>query len=183
MDFYYQLFLTQTDHDVVIDKMTKAGVTFFNVRSGYLRDFFAMQFDIDHLTDFDRLMHQIFGTLDIKYVLFGDIDFKRIVEFSDRLNVIITDIGVARIDRDMVEKWESDLDNYIKCNNHDAILQSIHDNELNIKNMSLLYDDSITIKIYDSGIIQTSVDLAQSETLQDLLKAILKITRGVFDEE
>jgi hypothetical protein len=183
MDCYYQLFLTQADHEVVIEKMTRAGVKFFNIRSGYLRDFFAMQFDIDHFTDFNYLMSEIFGELNIKYLLFADIDFKRIIEFSDRLGIIIVDISVARIDSDIVRTCESELEMYISCGDRNSILQSIHDNELHIKNMSLIYNDLITIKIYDSGIIKTNVDLAQSKPLQDLLKAILKITRGVFDDD
>jgi hypothetical protein len=81
----------------------------------------------------------------------------------------------------LVKKCEEEMHTYASCRNHKAILQAIHDNELSVRNMSLIFNNINKLKIYNSGIVCTEdIDLAKSVEIQNLLKEILKVTKGIF---
>jgi hypothetical protein len=153
------------------------------MRLGFPREFLALQLDLEYLVDFDDLVTNIFDGVDVNYVLFTDIDFKRVIEFADRLNIVVDDISVSTPDGMLEKKCEDEMNTHATCRNHKAILQAIHDNELSVRNISIIFNNNNKLKIYNSSIVCTEdVDLAESVELQNLLKEILKITKGIFTD-
>jgi hypothetical protein len=90
LDFCYQILSTnEKDYEVAINKAKATELRTVEIRLGFLREFFALQLDLEYLVDFDDLVNNIFDGVDVNYVLFADIDFKRVIEFADRLNVVV----------------------------------------------------------------------------------------------
>lgn len=183
MDFYYQIFSANIDYDNIVAKIEKAGIQIMEMNLGYLRKFFIIPFHVDDLIDFDRVVSKIFGDVVVKYLLFAHIDFRRIIEASDKLDINILDINISHLSGEIEKKCEDEIKGFMNCKDSVAILKSIHDNAVLIKNISFAFHNTNCIKLYGSGVICADTNLFESTELQKLVIEILKITKGVFDDD
>ena len=93
-------------------------------------------------------------------------------------------ISVSTPDSMFVNEFEYKKNTVVNLKNHKALLQAIHENELSVRNISITFNKISKLKVYNSGIVcAENTDLADSVELTNLLKEVLKITKGLFAED
>lgn len=159
---YYQLVSSVGNYKEIVRKSRERSLCPSEVEAESKGGLLALQMSPENLDRFDESVED----LDIRYFLFSNKDFKSLIKFSQKLNMRIRGIETKEIDEDLREE----MNEYIENREYDNLVKFIDENHICIKALDLFFNGNI-IKIYDSGIFWTDVDLLISK-LTPLLKSI-----------
>jgi|GEM_PF-4177125 len=165
---FYQLVSSVGNYNETIIKSNERSLFPSEIKTNNYGNFLALKFTQENLTDFDNSTKD----LNIDYLIFSNVDFKKIIKFAKNLNLSIRDIESKDID----ESLREEIDEYILNDDYDGLLEFIEDNKILIKKLDLFFNNKNIFKIYDSGIVWLDTDLTKSTSFVDLLKSILEIT-------
>lgn len=130
----------------------------------------AIKVTTENLLDFDKKM----SSLNIKYFLIKNLNFKLLLRNTEKLNIRIRNINVGDLESPLKEEYEDVYDKALSSRNYQPLVDIIEKNELIIKKLEISHSGHI-LTIYENGMVWISEDLLASDETKNLLKRVISI--------
>ncbi|PAV13160.1 hypothetical protein ASJ81_18565 [Methanosarcina spelaei] len=173
MNSYYQLIkpIKNEDQHAVYDNSEKKNLNpvLFETKTG--NAIIALQVTPTNLSQFEKSLKD----LNVKYFLFTNIKFKKIIEYATKLKIKIRDIETEEPGVYDEEEILSEIKRYISQKNYSSLLEYIKTNDLIIKEMEISSDTNNVTRIYESGVLWVDSELSESSQLKSNFNSILDL--------
>lgn len=130
----------------------------------------AIKVTTENLVDFDKKMN----SLNIRYFLIKNLNFKLLLRDAKELNIKIRNINVGDLESPLKEEYEDVYDKALSSRNYQPLVDIIEKNELIIKKLEISHSGRI-LTIYENGMVWGSDDLIESDEATNLLKKIISV--------
>lgn len=173
MESYYRLIkpVKEEDHDYVYDKSEKRNLNpvLFETKEG--TSVIALQLTPTNLHQFDNSIKD----LNVKYFVFTNIKFKKIIELAQYSKIKIRSIKAEGLGIYNSEEISDTIGEYLSQKDYPSLLKYIKDNELVIKEMEIILPTNKIIRIYESGVFWVDSELSESSPLKSIFNSIFDL--------
>ena len=130
----------------------------------------AIKVTTETLVDFDKKMN----SLNIRYFLIKNLNFKLLLRNAGKLNIKLRNINVGDLESPIKEEYKDIYDKALSSRNYQPLVDIIEKNELIIKKLEISHSGRI-LTIYENGMVWVSEDLLASDETKNLLKKVISI--------
>ena len=130
------------------------------------RCYLGLNFSPNNLNKFDEVNKD----LNIEYLLIANIEFEKIIDNANQLEIKIIDAKIKVTDDFIQEEFER----YLSKREYNKLANLMNENNIIVKEVEFLYNGMI-IRIYDSGIIWSDSNFSSSPELTHLIESILEL--------
>lgn len=176
MESYYQLIkpIKEEDQRVVYCNSKKGNLkpVLFETKTG--NAIIALQVTPKNLPQYEKSLKD----LNVKYFLFTNSKFKKIIEYANRLKIKIREIETEEPEEHSVyeeEEIPEEIREYISRKDYSALLTYIMNKQLIIKEMEILSDTNNITRIYESGVFWVDSEFSESSKLKSNFNSILEL--------